>query len=282
MLAAQRGRCEDITNMTTYAMRLAGVASAADGTPWWGHRDNNHAWPVVLDAQGRGHAPDGNRAAKVYRKTYARQPDSLVFQLAEGEQAPPWLDRDGAVDVTDQYFQTTDVGVRLDDARGQRFAYLCVFNGGEWRPIQWGRIGDLAGVTFERMGRNLVYLPALWIDGAVVAAAPPLFLAADGTVTTLRADEARAAPVALTGSDAGREEHDSGGRPLARLVAGTLYELSVWRDGWHTLGRKKAGDDRAPLAWDAVPTGGLYWLRPEGSRNLERVFTLQDGRQVWH
>ena len=138
-------------------MRAAGVASAADYTPWWGHRDNNHAWPVILDAEGRGRSGDGNRAAKVYRKTYSKQRQNLVFQLREGEQAPRWLDRETYRDVTDQYFATSDVRVALPDHGERRFAYLCVFNGGEWRPIHWGRISGgvalFAHGWFNRMLR---------------------------------------------------------------------------------------------------------------------------------
>jgi hypothetical protein len=281
MLAARLGRCEDITNMTTYAMRLAGVASAADYTPWWGHRDNNHAWPVVLDAEGRGSAGDGARAAKVYRKTYAHQPGNLVFQLEPGEEAPPWLDRACYIDVTDQYFETSDVALALDDAHGQRFVYLCVFNGGEWRAIQWSRVGPAGSVRFERMGRGLVYLPAAWIGGEVVPAAPPLFLASDGTITVLRADEERLLAAEFVSSDVAPLERDEQGRPRSPLAPGTRYELQIWRDGWRSLGSRTAPEDGAPLRWDGVPAGGLYWLRPAGSRGLERVFSLRDGRQVW-
>lgn len=281
MLGARRGRCEDITNATTYAMRLAGVASAADYTPWWGHRDNNHAWPVVLDAEGRGHASDGARAAKVYRKTYARQHDNLVFQLEAGEEAPPWLDRANYIDVTEQYMPTSEVVLSLADPREQRFAYLCVFNGGQWRAIQWSRVSPAGEVRFERMGRKLLYLPALWIAGEVVPAAAPLFLAADGSVTTLRADPTRVLAAELLSATVARVERDAEGRPRSHLTPGVSYELQVWKDGWHSLGTHGANEDRSPLHWDGIPAGGLYWLRPADSRGLERVFTLTGGLQIW-
>ena len=44
------GRCEDIANRTTYAARAVSLATATDFTPAWAHRDNNHAWNVLLDA----------------------------------------------------------------------------------------------------------------------------------------------------------------------------------------------------------------------------------------
>ncbi len=256
MSRERRGRCEDITNMTTYAMRAAAVASAADYTPWWGHRDNNHAWPVTLDARGHGRAGDGNRAAKVYRKTYSLQRHNLAFQLEDGEEAPPWLDRKTYRDVTDQYFETTDVSVRVANDSGQRFAYLCVFNGGEWRPIHWGPVVDGA-VTFSSMGRDLLYLPAFWMRGSIHPAGPPFFLTASGEVQPLDASTSATVDTDLP----------------AKL--GTEYELSVWRDGWQSLGRVvgQAGGVRR----QGLPASGLFWLVAAGSRRLERPFSVRDG-----
>ncbi|QDU68013.1 transglutaminase domain-containing protein [Engelhardtia mirabilis] len=252
-----RGRCEDITNMTTYAMRAAGVASAADYTPWWGHRDNNHAWPVILDAQGRGHAPDGNRAAKVYRKTYAKQLGNLAFQLTEGETAPPWLDRETYRDVTDQYFDTVDVSVRTDGE--QRFSYLCVFNGGEWRAIHWSR-NESGDALFDRMHGGLLYLPAHWSAGELVPAAPPFFLTEAGEVQPLEASEHFTCSATL---------------PTA---AGQRYELWAWKDGWSSLGTLEGRE--GGVLRDDLPAGGLYWLVAEGSRRLERPFRVIDGAVV--
>ena len=80
------GRCEDITNMTTYAARARGLAVAADYTPAWGHRDNNHAWPVLLDASGRGSEAGNAHAAKVYRKVFSLQRDGLPYRLPAGRE----------------------------------------------------------------------------------------------------------------------------------------------------------------------------------------------------
>ena len=91
MLARKLGRCEDITNMVMYAWRANAIAAASDYTPAWADRDNNHAWEVVLDNQGHGHAGLGSRAAKVYRKMFARQPTALGTLLRDGETAPRWL-----------------------------------------------------------------------------------------------------------------------------------------------------------------------------------------------
>jgi hypothetical protein len=160
------GRCEDITNMTTYAARARGLAVAADYTPAWGHRDNNHAWPVLLDASGRGSEAGNAHAAKVYRKVFSLQRDGLPYRLPAGREPPNrFLASKSQVDVTDQYGPTTDVEVALDAAAvgGEAHAYLCVFNGGEWVAIAWAPIVE-GKATFARMGRGadgMLYLPVV-------------------------------------------------------------------------------------------------------------------------
>ena len=147
------GRCEDITNMQTYAARAFSLATAADYTPYWGRGDNNHAWNVLLDRRGIGFTKAYSHAAKVYRKTYAIQRDSLPFELPAGREAPNrFMASKTAMDVTDQYGPTTDVTVQVGaNAANQKHAYLCVFNGGTWKAIQWGRIED-GSVTFDSHG----------------------------------------------------------------------------------------------------------------------------------
>jgi hypothetical protein len=258
------GRCEDITNMTTYAARSVGLATAADFTPAWGHRDNNHAWNVLLDAEGRGSDPVGRRAAKVYRKTFSIQRDALAFRLPEGREAPNrFLASKTIRDVTDQYGETSDVTVALDPAVAaeESFAYLCVFNGGEWTAIAWSGIHD-GRATFERMGRDLLYLPAIHDGKVLVAAGAPLLVEADGTVVPL---EGKAAPAAVTLA-APKEEG-----PLV---------LRAWRAGaWEDVRTYAAGE--SPGETEGLAADGLYWLVAEEGRRLERPFVIRGGKPRW-
>jgi hypothetical protein len=166
-----------------------------------------------------------------------------------------WLDRATYTDVTDQYFDVHAVRVELAKPGGRRFAYLCVFNGGEWRPIHWGRVaGD--SVTFDKMNGGLLYLPAYFEDGAVVPAAAPLFLHADGSVETFR----------------GPAIDDT----TARLptTADVSYDLFVWDLGW-TSRRRIRGVEGGVTTM--LPGRGLLWLVADGSRKLERPFRVVDG-----
>lgn len=334
MCRRHNGRCEDITNMTTYVMRANAIASAADYTPYWAHRDNNHAWLVILDENGEGRDGVGMRAAKVYRKTYAIQRDSLGYRMERlakpgwSERAaarlrkiapveawrtpkepkepktkiPRWLSGKTFVDVTAQYFEPTDVTVTLEQEapEGETIAYLSVFNGGEWQPIQWGEIVD-GQVTFADMGRNICYLPSYYVrkepkadekkdeeaeesdeggEWEVVGAAAPLIVTPEGEIRTLGGDAGADAAVEITTTKPEVLDPDLATTlPSIVVEPGKEYEMFVWDREWKSLGKKEAGEK--PVAFDKLPSGRLYWLTQEGPRRLERIFTVESGKQCW-
>ena len=282
MVVSGQGRCEDITNMMTYAARSLAVATAADYTPAWAHRDNNHAWNVLLDAEGRGSDRSNAHAAKVYRKTFALQRDNLAFQLEEDEKAPNrFLSSKTYVDVTDQYRATTDVEVELDPeiAKGHRFAYLCVFNGGGWTAIHWGPI-QFGRVVFDRMGRNIVYLPAVFDGEELVPAAAPRLVHHNGTIERLEGTGSSTGLVVTAVRPRQKSVDTHVETPISFLKAGEVYLVQVWtKKGWDVLGEFTADDE--PLRLEDLASDGLYWVVKKESRRLERVFTIQAGAQRW-
>ena len=62
-----------------------------------------------------------------------------------------------------------------------RFAYLCVFNSGEWRAIQWSMLENKS-VDFKDMGVDLCYLPMILQDDELVPIDVPLILQKDGSI----------------------------------------------------------------------------------------------------
>lgn len=65
------------------------------------------------------------------------------------------------------------------------------------------------------------------------------------------------------------------------IRVGERYQLQCWADGrWRTLG-EQTGDERQYLTFDGCPSGGLYRLRNLTKGREERIFTYEDGRQVW-
>ena len=276
MCRTKLGRCEDISNMMAYAARASATLCASDYTPAWADRDNNHAWEVVLDSQGRGDAPLAHRAAKIYRKTFAVQRSSLGA-IRGDEPAPRWLSGTHFRDVTGQYLETTDVHVKLSGDRG-RFAHLCVFNGGEWVAIHWAAVND-GTATFTAMGRGIAYLPA-WYDGKdLLPAAPPLLLLEDGSIRPL-AGSAHKETLAATATSPRKTSPDTKQvTPVSYLAAGKTYVLYRWDNGWQKAGEGVAGE--GAMRFEGLPSDGLYWLVEQGSRKLERIFTIDHGTQRW-
>jgi hypothetical protein len=275
------GRCGDLSTLQTYAARAFGLATACDYTPAWAHRDNNHAWTVTLDAEGRGCDKAQSHAAKVYRKTFSIQRGNLAFRLPAGRTAATrFMASKCYVDVTDQYEPTTDVTVTVDAAAAgaEKFAYLCVFNGGDWTPIHWGEIAG-GRVTFTKMGRNHPYLPMVHDGTRLVPVAPPLIVGRDGSVTSLPGTGAGAS-VSLTAVDDGFVSMDTKlPTPTTHLASGTSYTLKRWDGAWKDVAEFAA--DATVRTENGLPADGLYWLVAKDSRRLERIFTIDGGRQHW-
>ncbi|MCC7139826.1 MAG: hypothetical protein IT460_15490 [Planctomycetes bacterium] len=282
------GRCEDITNATTFAARARGLAIAQDFTPRWGHRDNNHAWPVLLDAQGRGAAPEQGHAAKVYRKTFEIQRDGLWSRLPKGREAPNrWIEGRACVDVTAQYGPTSDIEIAVDPAtaKDERVVYLCVFSGGEWFAMDHALLDLNQGTaTFRALGRGgplggMLWLPAVHDGKALVPVGPPFLLRADGRVERFAGCESRESLVVTATLPEQQSADTKAVTPPTHLRPGATYRLQRWDGAWTTVKEFVAGPD-APR-FDDLSGSRLWWLVEQDGRteHLERPFSIEDGRQ---
>ncbi len=273
------GRCEDQQTMQIYVMRANGIAVAGDFTPYWANRDNNHAWEVLLDEKGQGHAGLFNVAAKVYRKGYSHNLENLFFKNGGGDGIPKWLSGRTFRDVTDQYMTTSNVSIELNEPtpNGIRFAYICVFNGGEWKSIHWCNCVNKQA-TFSNMGQNVLYLPAYFVEDSIVPAASPFILDKKGESVQLSANFdlleqkqlSKVAP-AIKDDDLKTEF------PEEKTVAGANYEIMVWNNGWQSLG-KHIVDPGDSAVISRLPVGGLYWMVSDTNRETARPFTIDDGK----
>jgi Transglutaminase-like superfamily len=282
MMESGYGRCEDIGNMMSYAMRANAVLSANDYTPHWANRDNNHAWEVILNGDGVGRGGLENVAAKIYRKMFSIQPGNLGCIIEKDETVPRWLAGKTYRDVTDQYMETTDVTITLTEIPPEktRFAYLCVFNGGEWAAIHWSRI-DNNTATFDRMGRDIAYSPAYFQNDQLIPAAAPFILTAAGEVRLLATDQTEVMELTISATTPNIPDADTHSvRPAVNVTSGETYELFYWRNDWFSLGKQLASNNHS-VTYSDVPTGGLYWLVAENSRRLERIFTVENRQQTW-
>lgn len=273
------GRCEDITNMQIYARRAGGVAVASDYTPHWAKSGNNHAWSVVIGADGKGYSPISGVAAKVYRKTFSEQLDSLGAKLEEGESAPRWLKGKYYKDVTDSYVVTSDIGVWLPEVpSGTTYAYLCVFNSGHWRPIQWATVHSNSA-TYTGMGRDIVYLPVFYIDDEIVPAGDPFIVEKNGSTRTLIGGGA-AVDVVTSQTTARKVSYADWTDTVAVVPVknGKVYVLFIWANEWK-LHTALSGEDMI-IALTDLKENQLYWLVEVDGDREERPFTVDNSKIV--
>jgi len=290
MLTNRMGRCEDMTNITIYAMRANGLAVTSDYTPHWADANNNHAWNAIVTPDGRvipfmgaetnpGEYKLAHRTAKVYRKMFAQQKDNLAFQKEE-EKVPPWLGGKSYLDVTSDYTDVCDVTITFSDpvADSIHYAYLCVFNWGEWKAIHWGKVENQKAL-FTDMGKDIAYLPMFYINEELAHAAAPFILEKDGQMRELENKGNRKITVSLVATSRPSSKDTTQALPKSFLTSGKEYELFYWKDEWVSIGKAVATDQ--PLQFGNVPEGCLYWLVATDSRQEERIFTIENGVQVW-
>jgi hypothetical protein len=294
MLTTHLGRCEDMTNITIYAMRANGLAVTSDYTPFWANSGNNHAWNAIVTPDGKaipfmgaeanpGEYSLANKLAKVYRKMYSKQTSNLIFQPRKQQGVPAWLGGKSYKDVTSEYVEVADVTIELTKPIPDSvdIAYICVFNDGQWRPIHWARIND-GQATFTDMGTGIAYLPAFYIsEDSLQPAGPPFILSDSGEIKSIHPLPAFSSMrIDLYSTTARTQAPSTDGIQVSSLTAGAGYEVFYWEDGWKSIWKGIATDE--PIHLNDPPRPGLYWLVADDSNHDERIFIIDEGgQQVW-
>ncbi|MCK5822091.1 MAG: transglutaminase domain-containing protein [Bacteroidales bacterium] len=293
MLDYKRGRCEDMTNLAIYAMRSQGIPVMSDYTPAWPNTGNNHAWNASLTKDKEvvifmGGLDDpyvyqlNNLKAKVYRKTFSKQKNSLAMIAPDYESLPAWLAKSNYRDVTADYIDAVNVEVELKDERPDsiNFAYLSVFNSGEWKAIHWGQIKEKT-VSFSDMGRGIVYMPCYYKNGQLLEANKPFLLDENANITYFAPDTLNLTSVRLYSTTKRTIVKTTDEIEKANFKDATEYILQYWDEKWITIDTVISQKDKA-LVFSSVPRNALYWLIERDSRKEERIFTFdKDGIHWW-
>ena len=200
----RHGLCSHKCWHNTLLFSALGLAAATDFVPAWANRGSSHSWSVLIDEEDihpfnpfwekdlwqykqlynnqSCHEYWGRfRLPKVFRKTYKC---FLEGPLADGvcvEDIPPVFRSVKMKDVSHEYFDTVHVRIPLCDVPDNvKYAYLCVWNYNEWKPVHWGKI-SLREAVFYGMGKEAVYLPVYYIKGKLVPASCPVWVRKDGS-----------------------------------------------------------------------------------------------------
>ncbi len=290
MFEYKRGRCEDMTNLAIYAMRSQGIPVMSDYTPAWPNTGNNHAWNATINKNKEivifmGGLDDpyvyhlDNKKAKVYRKTFAKQTQSLAAIAPSYEALPGWLGYAYYKDVTASYISTCNPQINLIEEKPDsiNFAYLSVFNSGEWKAIQWGEIKNQTA-TFLDMGKDIVYMPCYYRNGKLQEANKPFLLDNDAKLTYFIPDTNLLTNLTIYSTTKRTIIKTTDEIEKSNFKDSTEYILQYWDKNWISIDTV-ISEDKKPLIFDSVPQNALFWLIEKDSRKEERIFTF-DGHQI--
>lgn len=162
LLCIRKGDCLQSAYLSTYILRSLGIPTAIDIVPIWGSRNAGHASEVFWDGESRMRAASGrsfNRPAKVFRLSFKKQniwKDSISPFVRDNYFLLPHLQNNHWLDVTGEHTTTTDIRYYLGKNIHAPFAYICVYNYGEWQPVYWGIIDNDNNAIFKNMGCNML------------------------------------------------------------------------------------------------------------------------------
>ncbi len=192
--SAHKGNYRDIALYEVKAFRSFGIASTMDYTPYFADSSGGYFWPAVM-VSGQHFIPvlypgfstdyltKPGKISKVYRRIYSDDTTSLFRIKKMSEHTPAFLGQFNYDDVTDEYVPTANINVTLTDTA--RYAYLAVFNGGSWHPVQWSNSQNQLQTHFSKMGVDILYLPMIVRNERTLPAGQPFLLEKDGTVKVL-------------------------------------------------------------------------------------------------
>lgn len=279
MFFRKEGLCEDMCNLSVYSMRTLGLPVSVDFTPAWATSSYNHMWCTYIDEDGT-HKPfeaitglSNNfvifrEPGKVFRITYCNQLNSLANKINNDEIPYGHLRQRNIVDVTNEYWPTSSINCRLFAAPSQnKISYISVFNSLRWIPVDWGKVYN-DSVLFKNLSIGSVYLPINYEKGQIIVASNPVLIESDKKKIELVPNYKKLITVKVVE------------KPKYLIYRiGKKYDFFYWDKKWINAGRKQVTESKE-LVFDNIPSNTIYLLIPEYSQKKERIFTVNDNKEL--
>jgi hypothetical protein len=177
MLGARIATCRQYSMKLVYAARSIGLPVVLDFAPQWANRSLGHEWNALIISENNSlcfgikdqcalgkhiEASPDRLAAKVYRRTFSKQKESLAA-ICGDEQIPAVFRTPCIKDVTSEYYNTLDYVCNFNEEipSNKQFAYLAVFDNKNWIPIAWAKLNNKTAV-FEKLNKGIVYMPGYY------------------------------------------------------------------------------------------------------------------------
>lgn len=271
-----KGECYSMANMFVLGLRAVGIAAATDVIPVWGTSRGGHAEAAYFDEYGNPVTLTtgsnlGAKPVRVYRVRYSRQ--HADREAAARGVSPFWED------VTALYTNTSDIRIPVDTTafgpEERSSLGLAVYGSRSWRA---GVMADSVSLWpdgesgrpvahFSRIGRSILYMPAVVRGGYTCPVGEPFTLDYKGNIAYIRPDTSHRITLHLT-----------------TLLTDTVvfrpddYRLLYWADGdWkeHPGKVETNPKNRAAYLIRDVPGRTFYRLhdRTTGRDYRNRPFT---------
>lgn len=297
LLAMGMGECSNYARLTTYIMRACGIPVCYDYTPQWPNKAHHHSWNALLNNNGKiipfvgsdvypGETErSGEKLAKVYRRTFAYQPNS-AFALRKDttEKLPPTFDNPFMADVSNEYFNGASLTLDIPQTILKRqFVYLAVFDNSQWSPVAFAEVDTTGKALFGNVGREIVYLPVLWGRNGSIPCGNPILVKADGSTEVFVPNKETTVTITM------ERKYPVFGRiyDFAKSMRGGWFEASDSAD--FKTSKKMAEVTEIPSTWYnsvKIEDDGhsyRYWRykAPNGSKgNVAELEFLCDGKEL--
>ena len=275
LLFRQQGNCQDLCNLSAYTMRMLGLPVSIDFTPAWATSSFNHFWCTYVNENGEHHPFEGvtgmaddfvvfREPSKVFRITYRKQPNMLADKIPANEIPTNFLRMKNIIDVTSNYWRTTDLQCRITETPKNNITYISVFNAMRWFPVDWTEVEN-SQAGFKDLSVGVVYLPMNYENNKLQPSGNPVLIYPDRSTKELIPNYENKITVNVTETP----------RFLV-YKTGKRYAFFYWDKKWINAGAKKADENTTVLSFENVPANTVYLLVSEYSQRRERVFTVKE------
>jgi hypothetical protein len=298
LLFRREGSCNDLANLAILACRSVGLAVTFDFTPFYGASSNKHFWNTIITEEGEhipfngisSDNPDGlpynykpteKRLAKVYRKTYSIQHNSLASIEVSSNIPDGFLQEKNVLDVTNEYVTTGKINFSIPSTNAAVIGYINVFNLGNWQTIDWAKKTENT-VAFDNLGINIVYLPSLYRPDIkkMNYAGYPILLDSDKNPIVLKPNYGRTFSFDITRDI--KVKGPTRDFNSFEVFENEIFNLLVWDNGWKKI--ETATAINKTIHFTKIPDNGLFLLLCKKSNGYERIFRINtETRQLeWY
>ena len=188
------GKCSDMCNLAIFGLRSLGIPCGTDQIHYKRASDAvGHQWCFVLDVNTDITYPFdalSNNGPGLFDLLYENAPRVLrnqfkisgntVFENNDPEIHPEFY-KTSEINVTDKYFETTNISIDLDHPNTEPI-YLCIWFQGDWRPIDCFHDSIFTDVTFNKLSKDNLYCLLLYSNNKKTIIKEPFLLNRYGEV----------------------------------------------------------------------------------------------------